>query len=37
VAASISFGAQAFLTNDKRLPKLEELIDIIVMDDFLEE
>ena len=37
VAASISFGAQAFLTNDKRLSKLEELIDVIVMDDYLEE
>jgi predicted nucleic acid-binding protein len=36
VAASISFGAQAFLTNDKRLSKLEELIDVIVMEDFLE-
>ena len=37
VAASISFGAQAFLTNDKRLSKLDELIDVIVMDDFLNE
>jgi predicted nucleic acid-binding protein len=37
VAASISFGAQAFLTNDKRLSKLEDVIDVIVLDDFLEE
>lgn len=35
VAASISFGAQAFLTNDKRLSKLEDVIDVIVLDDFL--
>jgi hypothetical protein len=36
VAASISYGANAFLTNDKRLSKLEELIDVIVLDDFLQ-
>jgi len=36
VAASLSFGAKAFLTNDKRLSKLQELIDILVLDDFLE-
>ncbi|NJN80405.1 MAG: type II toxin-antitoxin system VapC family toxin [Anaerolineales bacterium] len=36
VAASLSFGAKAFLTNDKRLSKLEELIDVIVLDDFIE-
>ena len=36
VAASVSFGANAFLTNDKRLAKLEDVIDIIVMDDYLE-
>lgn len=36
VAASVSFGANAFLTNDKRLAKLEEVIDVIVMDDFIE-
>jgi predicted nucleic acid-binding protein len=35
VAASLSFGAKAFLTNDKRLSKLQELIDILVLDDFL--
>lgn len=34
VAASLSFGAKAFLTNDKRLARLQELIDVIVMDDF---
>ena len=34
VAASLSFGAKAFLTNDKRLSRLQELIDVIVMDDF---
>jgi predicted nucleic acid-binding protein len=37
VAASLSFGAKAFLTNDKRLSKLQELIDIVVLDDFVEE
>ena len=37
VAASLSFGAKAFLTNDKRLVKLQDLIDIIVLDDFVEE
>ena len=36
VAASVSFGANAFLTNDRRLSKLQELIDVIVMDDYLE-
>lgn len=36
VAASVSFGANAFLTNDKRLAKLEEVIDVIVMDDYLD-
>jgi predicted nucleic acid-binding protein len=36
VAASLNFGAKAFLTNDKRLSKLQELIDVLVMDDFLE-
>jgi len=35
VAASISFGAKAFLTNDKRLSRLQELIDVLVLDDFL--
>ena len=37
VAASLSFGAKAFLTNDKRLVKLHELLDVIVLDDFVEE
>jgi predicted nucleic acid-binding protein len=37
VAASLSSGAKAFLTNDKRLAKLQELIDVIVLDDFVEE
>lgn len=36
VAASLNFGAKAFLTNDKRLSRLQELIDVIVLDDFLE-
>lgn len=35
-AASLSFGAKAFLTNDKRLSELQELIDVIVLDDFVE-
>ena len=36
VAASLSFGAKAFLTNDRRLSKLQDLIDILVLDDFVE-
>ena len=36
VAASLSFGAKAFLTNDKRLSRLQELIDVRVLDDFVE-
>jgi predicted nucleic acid-binding protein len=36
VAASVSFGANAFLTNDKRLAKLDDVIDVIVMDDYVE-
>ena len=36
VAACLSFGAKAFLTNDKRLSRLQELIDILVLDDFME-
>jgi len=36
VAACASFGAKAFLTNDKRLSKLQELMDIVVLEDFLE-
>jgi len=36
VAASLSFGAKAFLTNDKSLSRLQELIDILVLDDFME-
>jgi predicted nucleic acid-binding protein len=36
VAASLSYGAKAFLTNDKRLSKLQEVIDILVLDDFVE-
>ena len=34
VAASVSFSANAFLTNDKRLSKSEEVIGIIRMDDY---
>lgn len=33
---SLAFGAKAFLTNDKRLSKLQELIDVLVLDDFVE-
>ena len=36
VAASLSYGAKAFLTNDKRLSRLQDLIDILVLDDFVE-
>ena len=34
VAASVSFGAKAFLTNDKKLSRLDEIMDILVLDDF---
>jgi predicted nucleic acid-binding protein len=37
VAASLSYGAKAFLTNDKRLSRLQELIDVLVLDDFVED
>ena len=37
VAASLSYGAKAFLTNDKRLSKLQDVIDVLVLDDFVEE
>jgi predicted nucleic acid-binding protein len=37
VAASLSYGAKAFFTNDKRLSKLDEVIEILVLDDFVEE
>jgi len=37
VATSLSYGANAFLTNEKRLTKLQELIEILVLDDFVEE
>jgi predicted nucleic acid-binding protein len=37
VAASLNFGAKAFLTNDQRLVKLQELMDVIVLDDYVEE
>lgn len=36
IAASLAFGAKAFLTNDKRLAKLQELIEILVLDEFVE-
>jgi predicted nucleic acid-binding protein len=35
VAAGIAHGAKAFLTNDKRLSKLKDVIEIIMMDDFI--
>jgi len=34
-AASLVHGATAFLTNDRRLARLEPLIDVILLDDFL--
>ncbi len=35
VAASLSHGAKAFLTNDKQLSKLQKLMDVIVLDNFV--
>ncbi len=35
LAASLSFGAKAFLTNDRRLSRLQQLIDVLVLEDFL--
>ncbi|RIK29007.1 MAG: PIN domain nuclease [Anaerolineae bacterium] len=37
VAASLSFGAKSFLTNDRKLSRLNELIDILVLEDFIGE
>ena len=36
VAASLNYGAKAFLTNDRRLSRLQDLIDVLVMDDFID-
>jgi len=36
VAACLLHGAQAFVTNDRRLEKLGSLLDIVVLDDFIE-
>jgi predicted nucleic acid-binding protein len=36
VAASLNYGAKAFLTNDRRLSRLQDLIDVLVMDDFVD-
>ncbi len=35
VAASLVHDATAFLTNDRRLARLQSLIDVILLDDFL--
>lgn len=35
VAASLNYGAKTFLTNDRRLSRLQDLIDVLVMDDFV--
>jgi predicted nucleic acid-binding protein len=35
VAASLVHEATAFLTNDRRLARLQSLIDVILLDDFL--
>jgi predicted nucleic acid-binding protein len=37
VAVSLNYGAKAFLTNDRRLSRLQDLIDVLVMDDFVED
>jgi predicted nucleic acid-binding protein len=36
IATSLNSRARAFLTNDKRLSKLQELIEILLLDDFVE-
>lgn len=37
IAASLAYGAKAFLTNDKRLSKLKEFIDVLIIENFVEE
>lgn len=37
VAASLKGGATAFVTNDRKLARLTELLDIIVLDDYVNE
>jgi predicted nucleic acid-binding protein len=34
VAASLLYGAEAFITNDIRLKRLQEKLDVIILDDF---
>lgn len=36
VAAGLQSGAKAFLTNDKRLTALQTVIEILILDDFIE-
>lgn len=35
VAASLSFGAKAFLTNDSQLTRLQNLMDVVVLENFI--
>lgn len=37
IGTSLNAGAGTFLTKDKRLSKIQELIDILVLDDFVVE
>lgn len=37
VAASLLHGAGALITNDRRLERLQDELDVIVLDDFIEE
>jgi predicted nucleic acid-binding protein len=36
VAASLVYGAKAFLTNDRRLSSIQKMLEIIVLEDFVE-
>lgn len=36
-AASLLHGAGALITNDRRLERLQDELDVIVLDDFIEE
>jgi predicted nucleic acid-binding protein len=35
VAAGLTYGMEAFITNDVRLKRLKDTVDIIVLDDFI--
>lgn len=36
ISASLIHGANAFITNDRRLERLHDKLDVIILDDFIE-